>query len=413
MIKISPFKAVRPVRDKVSLVATRSYLSYSQVTLREKLLNNPYTFLHIINPEFSVKSNFLKDVNKYKLARQKYLDFCEDGVFLKDDQSCFYIYQQTTPENTYTGIIVASSVEDYINGSIKVHEHTISKREAKFTDYLETIGFNAEPVLLTYPKLPRVNEIIKKCMQETPEYEFSTTNKVLHRLWLMDKQDDIKELQALFLDLDSVYIADGHHRSASSALYCMRQRNKHKSYNGSEPFNYFMSFLIDEEQLRIYDFNRLVKDLNGWSINAYLSKVGESYTIKKISIGRPKYKDEIYMYLDGTWYSLIAKKHTFDPNHCVSHLDSAILLSNILDPILGIKDVKNDQRIDFVDGKQGLNALKAEVDSGDYRIAFALKPITIEQLKRVADQKEVMPPKTSYIEPKLRSGLTIYSLDSD
>ena len=413
MIKIKPFKAVRPVRDKVSLVATRSYLSYSQVTLREKLLNNPYTFLHIINPEFSVKSNFLKGVNKYKLVRQKYLDFCEDGIFLKDDQSCFYIYQQTTPENTYTGIIVASSVEDYINGSIKVHEHTISKREAIFTDYLETIGFNAEPVLLTYPKLPRVNEIIKKCMQETPEYEFSTTNKVLHRLWLMDKQDDIKELQALFLDLDSVYIADGHHRSASSALYCMRQRRKHKSYNGSEPFNYFMSFLIDEEQLRIYDFNRLVKDLNGWSINAYLSKVSESYTITKITIGQPKFKDEIYMYLDGAWYSLIAKKHTFDPNHCVSHLDSAILLTNILDPILGIKDIKNNQRIDFVDGKQGLHTLKAQVDSGDYRIAFALKPITIEQLKRVADQTEVMPPKTSYIEPKLRSGLTIYSLDSD
>lgn len=413
MIKINPFKAVRPVRDKVGLVSTRSYLSYSPVTLREKLLNNPYTFLHIINPEFSVKSNFLKGVNRYKLVRQKYLDFCEDGIFLKDDQSCFYIYQQTTPENTYSGIIAASSVEDYINGSIKVHEHTISKRKAIFTDYLQTTGFNAEPVLLTYPKLPRVNEIIKKCMRETPEYEFTTTNKVLHRLWLMDHQDDINELQALFLDLDSVYIADGHHRLASSALNCIRQRHKHKSYNGSEPFNYFMSFLIDEEQLRIYDFNRLVKDLNGWSIDTYLSKVSESYSITKITIGQPKFKDEIYMYLDGTWYSLIAKKHTFDPKHCVSHLDSAILLTNILDPILDIKDIKNNQRIDFMDGKQGLHALKAKVDSGDYRIAFALKPITIEQLKRVADQKEAMPPKTSYIEPKLRSGLTIYNLDSD
>ena len=156
---LNPFKAIRPVQDKVSLVATRSYLSYSPITLREKLINNPYTFLHIINPEFSIKSNFLKGVNKHKLVRQKYLDFCEDGVFLKDDQSCFYIYQQITPENTYNGIIAASSVEDYINGSIKVHEHTISKREAIFTDYLETTGFNAEPVLLTYPKLPRVSKI--------------------------------------------------------------------------------------------------------------------------------------------------------------------------------------------------------------------------------------------------------------
>ena len=413
MIKINPFKAIRPTRDKAYLVASRSYLSYSETTLREKLLNNPYTFLHVINPEYSLDAPTLNGIEKYKLVRQKYLNFRSDGTLVKDEKPCFYIYQQVTQENIYTGIIVAASIDDYLNGSIKVHENTISKREAMFSDYLEYTGFNAEPVLLTYRKIPRVNQIMNVYMQERPEYEFTSTNKVLHNLWLIDKDIDIKEIQSLFMKVDSVYIADGHHRSASSALYCYRKRKQLTKIKGSEPFNYFMSFMIDHEQMRIYDFNRLVKDLNGLSINEYLLKVGEVYNIEKKVNDKPIQKDEIYMYLDGNWFSLIAKAHTYDASHCVDHLDPAILSKNILDPILGIKDIRNDQRIDFMDGKQGLTSLKNAVDSGEYRVAFALKPITIEQLKNVSDQNQVMPPKSTYIEPKLRSGLTIYSLGEE
>ena len=413
MIKINPFKAIRPTRDKAYLVASRSYLSYSETTLREKLLNNPYTFLHVINPEYSLDAPILHGIEKYKLVRQKYLNFRSDGTLVKDEKPCFYIYQQVTQENIYTGIIVAASIDDYLNGSIKVHENTISKREAMFSDYLEYTGFNAEPVLLTYRKIPRVNQIMNVYMQERPEYEFTSTNKVLHNLWLIDKDIDIKEIQSLFMKVDSVYIADGHHRSASSALYCYRKRKQLTKIKGSEPFNYFMSFMIDHEQMRIYDFNRLVKDLNGLSINEYLLKVGEVYNIEKKVNDKPIQKDEIYMYLDGNWFSLIAKAHTYDASHCVDHLDPTILSKNILDPILGIKDIRNDQRIDFMDGKQGLTSLKNAVDSGDYRVAFALKPITIEQLKHVSDQNQVMPPKSTYIEPKLRSGLTIYSLGEE
>ena len=215
------------------------------------------------------------------------------------------------------------------------------------------------------------------------------------------------------MKVDSVYIADGHHRSASSALYCNRKRKQLKNIKGSESFNYFMSFMIDDEQMRIFDFNRLVKDLNGLSINEYLLKVGEVYNIEKNVNDKPIQKDEIYMYLDGNWFSLIAKAHTYDASHCVDHLDPAILSKNILDPILGIKDIRNDKRIDFMDGKQGLTSLKNAVDSGDYRVAFALKPITIEQLKNVSHQNQVMPPKSTYIEPKLRSGLIIYSMGAD
>lgn len=414
MTKIKAFKAIRPTRDKAYLVASRSYLSYSENTLREKLLNNPYTFLHIINPEYSSNSALLEGVEKYKMVKAKYSEFKEDGTFVSEKKEALYIYQQVTEENTFTGLIAASSVDDYLSGSIKIHEQTIAKREAMFTDYLESTGFNAEPVLLSYPKVPRVNQIMDTYMLSRPEYEFTSTNKVLHNLWLIDKVEDIDEIQQLFSSIDSVYIADGHHRSASSALLCARKRAELEEYTGEEPFNYFMSYLIDDEQMRIYDFNRLVSDLNGLSTADFLNKISEVYRLRVLSkAAKPTEKDEICMYCDSKWYSLVAKEHSFDASHCVENLDPAILSKNILDPILGIKDIRNDKRIAFMDGKQGLKNLKTAVDSGEFAVAFALKPITFKQLKMVADQNEIMPPKSTYIEPKLRSGLTIYSITDD
>jgi len=414
MAKIKAFRAVRPTRDKAYLVASRSYLSYSENTLREKLLNNPYTFLHIINPEYSSNSPVIEGSEKYKMVKWKYNEFCEDGVFVVDVKACLYIYQQVTAEKKYTGIIAASSVDDYVNGVIRIHEQTIAKREAMFTNYLDATGFNAEPVLLSYSKVPRINEIMDKYMQGRPEYEFTSTNKVLHNFWLIDKNDDITEIQNLFEGVESIYIADGHHRSASSALLCKNRRDVIPDASGEEAFNYFMSFLIDDEQMCIYDFNRLVSDLNGLSVDEYLSRVSEVYTLLKQDLAyNPSVKDEISMYLDGAWYSLIAKEHTFDAEHCVENLDPAILSKNILEPIHGIKDIRNDKRIGFMDGKKGLEGLESAVDSGSYSVAFALKPITFEQLKKVADNNEIMPPKSTYIEPKLRSGLTIYNIDND
>jgi uncharacterized protein (DUF1015 family) len=414
MAKIKAFKAVRPTRDKAYLVASRSYLSYSENTLREKLLNNPYTFLHVINPEYSNNSPLLEGVQKYAMVKQKYEEFKDEGVFVSDDNDCFYIYQQVSAENTYTGIVAASSVDDYLNGVIKIHEQTIAKREAMFTNYLEETGFNAEPVLLTYSKVPRINEIMDKYMLDRPEYEFTSTNKVLHNFWLIDKQKDVEEIQTLFGGVESVYIADGHHRSASSALLCKNRRESQLQYTGEEPFNYFMSFLIDDEQMCIYDFNRLVSDLNGLSVSEYISRVEEVYEVKKHDTAhKPSLKDEICMYLDGVWYSLIAKENTFDAEHCVENLDPAILSKNVLAPIHGITDVRTDKRIGFMDGKKGLSGLASAVDGGAYSVAFALKPITFEQLKEVADRNEIMPPKSTYIEPKLRSGLTIYNINND
>ena len=414
MAKIKAFKAVRPTRDKAALVASRSYLSYSENTLREKLLNNPYTFLHIINPEYSSNSPLLDGAQKFKMVKNTYETFCQQGVFLTDTKACLYIYQQVKEGTSYTGIIAASSVDDYLNGGIKIHEQTIAKREEMFSNYLESTGFNAEPVLLSYSRVSRVNELIDLYMKERSEYEFTSTNKVLHKLWLIDKSADIKELQGIFETVDSVYIADGHHRSASSALYCKKRRAASIRTDGTETYNYFMSFLIDDEQLSICDFNRLITDLNGFSTDDYLASVAKVYTLKALKKSRkPKEKDEICMYLNKTWYSLVAIKNTFDAKDCVEHLDPAILSKNILNPIHGIEDIRNDKRIEFLDGKQGLIGLERAVDSGNFSVAFALKPITFEQLKQVADQEKIMPPKSTYIEPKLRSGLTIYQLNDD
>lgn len=414
MIKIKPFKAVRPTRDKAYLVASRSYLSYSEETLREKLQNNPYTFLHIINPEYSSNQPISHGVEKYKLVRNQYNTFINDGILVQDKEPCFYIYQQITSDNTYTGIIAASSVDDYINGKIKVHEQTIGKRESMFTDYLEHTGFNAEPVLLSYPKIPRINEIMKEYMKYRPEYEFTSTNKVLHHLWLINDKEYIDEIQQLFMNIDGVYIADGHHRSASSALLRNRKIKQQVSANTDSSFHYFMSFLIDDQQMRIYDFNRLVRDLNGLDIDVFLDRISTSYHLKKMEkIHNPIVKDEISMYLDGCWYSLIAKENSYESSKHVYQLDPDILSKNILEPVLGIEDIRNDDRIDFIDGKQGLQELQDIVDSEEYRVAFALKPITFNQLKQVADKNEIMPPKSTYIEPKLRSGLTIYNLYSE
>ncbi len=414
MAKIKAFKAVRPTRDKAYLVASRSYLSYSENTLREKLLNNPYTFLHIINPEHSSNSPLTSGLDKYKMVKAAYDAFVEEAIFVGDENPCLYIYQQVSSENTYTGIIAASSVDDYLNGSTKIHEQTIAKRQAMFTEYLQSTGFNAEPVLLSYPRVPRINELMATYMTERPEYEFTSTNKVMHNLWLIKDQSDIKEIQNLFEKVDSLYIADGHHRSASSALLCENARSDKGDFSGEESFNYFMSYLIDDEQMCIYDFNRLVTSLNNLSNSAFISRIEETYVVNKLNaLSKPKQKDEIAMYLDGCWYSLLAKPHTFESSHCVEHLDPAILSKNILNPILGIEDIRTDKRIGFMDGKKGLEGLKDAVDSGAYAVAFALKPITFSQLKAVADQGEIMPPKSTYIEPKLRSGLTIYTIDND
>ena len=399
MAIVRPFKAIRPTRDKANLVATRSYLSYSDETLKEKLEHNPFTFLHIINPNIKQKG-----INKFNAVKAKFNDFKEAGFFITEDTETFYIYQQTNENQTFEGIIGATAVADYLNGNIKKHEHTITAREKMFESYLDTTGFNAEPVLLCHQKNTAITNLIQYYKVTRAEYEFATTDKTIHKLWLVNSTKDINIIINSFKSIDNLYIADGHHRSASSALLAQNSTKKNSPY--------FMSFLIDENQLNIINFNRLIKHTNGLTSYELIAEIEKSYTvIKKGSIPySPTFTDEISMYIRGTWYSLVALPENIEQD-CVSKLDPAILSNNILAPILNITDEKTDKNISFESGTTPLSIIANKIDSGEYEIAFILKPISISALKEVADNNRFMPPKSTYIEPKLRSGLTIYSLE--
>ncbi len=402
MVKVRPFKAIRPARDKANLVASRSYLTYSETTIKEKLDHNPYTFLHIINPDYN-SNRKATGITKFKLVKERFKQFIREDILKRDEMDSFYIYQKQDELNIYTGIIGASSVEDYLNNKIRKHEQTLTKRENMFCEYLETTGFNADPVLLAHEQNEEIKKILNKYTRNRSEYEFTTTNKSLHKLWVVNDLDDIDTIINTLDKIEKVYIADGHHRCASSALL-----SKQKD---SESSSYFMSYLIEENQLNILNFNRLVKNLNGLTYKQLLEKIKTNYTVsfkKGIATYSPILENEISMYLNGKWYSLIANEKRY--NSKTSSLDPSILSDNILRPILGIVDERIDQNISFLEGTIPLSTIKDKVDGGEYAAGFVLKPISISAIKRVADNNEIMPPKSTYVEPKLRSGLTIYPI---
>lgn len=407
MIDIRPFRALRPPRDKAYLVATRSYLSYTEEQVDEKLNNNPFTFMHVINPKEGRKME--PGPEKYRVVKDKFEQFKSEEIFLQDEKPSFYLYSQIKDGNEYIGIIAAVSVADYLEDRIKKHENTLSAREGMFTDYLENTGFNAEPVLLIYQDQHELNQIFARHIEMRAEYEFTSTDKVYHRLWLIDDPSEIDIIQANFKRQEALYIADGHHRSASSALLAERLAERQLA---DDAHQYFMAFLIGEEQVKIYDFNRLVIDDSGKDLNTILSELNRCFHIepKGQEHYRPTRLHEMGMYTQGHWYKLSPKLGSFDPGDPVAHLDAEILSRNILGPIFNIGDLKTDDRVDFLPGTEGLERIEKAVDSGAYDFGFALFPVSTEQIKEVSDAHKIMPPKSTYIEPKLRSGLTVYKI---
>lgn len=407
MINIKPFKAIRPPRDKAYLVATRSYLSYTDEELNEKLSNNPYTFLHVINSLAIRQLSF--GLEKYKLVKENFERFADDEVFLQDEKESYYMYRQVKEGNEYIGLITAVSVQDYVDGHIKKHENTLTNRENMFTDYLEATGFNAEPVLLTYKDDLRLDTLFARYINQRSEYEFTSTDKVLHQLWLIDDDKDIDSITKIFKEQKALYIADGHHRSASSSLLSERLKEKNED---SVDHSHFMAFLIGEEQMKVYDFNRLIKGLNNLDKRTFLKNIGERFLVEKKggAAYKPEKLHEISMYFNKEWFKLVPKTGTFDPGDAVDHLDTEILSKSLLEPVLGVVDLKTDKRAGFLPGTEGLEGLESKVNSGEYDIAFALFPVSVEQIKQVADDNKIMPPKSTYIEPKLRSGLTVYKI---
>jgi len=408
MSKIIPFKAVRPTRDKAYLVSSRPSYSYKKKHLESKLEGNPYTFLHVINPEFreddSTKPN---TVERFEKVRDKYDEFMSLGYFTQDEVPAIYIYRQITPTNTYIGIIAAASVDDYLNGKIKVHEHTLSQREEMFKKYLNVCKFNAESVLLTYKDNADIDALFEKYINTRSEYEFTNTREIKHDLWIVSDQKDIAALQDAFTNVEHSYIADGHHRVSSSALYTQSQREK--GYNGDENFNYFMAFYIAESKLRIFSYNRTVSSLNDLTSEEFLLQIEKAFTLTKSKEAyHPKSLHNLSMYFDGSWYSLTIKDELIDNENPVDSLDAHLLSNLILSPILGIHDLKTDNRVNFIEGTKQMKALQESVDSNIAKVAFGLFPVSIDQLKRVSDTNNIMPPKSTWIEPKIRSGLTIF-----
>jgi uncharacterized protein (DUF1015 family) len=410
MAIVKPFKAVRASRDKVAMVSSKSYEIYTQEKLDAKLAFNPYTFLHVINPGYKYQKQDISGELRFKLVHNRYLEFKENENFTQDKIPAFYIYQKTTATKSFCGIISATSVADYHNKIIKKHEGTLKQREVLFENYLKNTGFNAEPVLLTYPDNKVIATIIKKYKQQRAEYEFSTTDKDSHVLWVVNDADDIDKITSAFKEIDTLYIADGHHRSTSSCLLAERLAKENPDHTGDEDYNFFMSYLLPESELSIYEFNRFIKDLNGLTPNEFLIELDTFFRIenRKQELYKPKNKHHFSMYLDGNFYALYLRKTLYNFSDALSKLDAQILYTTVLRPILGIEDIRNDSKIVYSQNKSDSLELKNKVDSGDFKVSFGMLPTTIKELKEIVDADLLMPPKTTYIEPKLRSALTIY-----
>ena len=405
MSKIIPFKAVRPTPDKVALVTCRNYDDYSPAELASWLDFNPYSFLHVINPAYVHSQKITLD-KRFKGVAHKYQDFKNDGVFLEDEKAAFFLYEIQTKSQSFIGIVAGTSIEDYKNNVIKKHEDTLQYRVELFKDYLHQTGFNTEPVLITYPDNQEINSWISEKKKEQPIYHFSTTNKEKHTLWKIETDTEIAWLENQFEKIPELYIADGHHRSASAEL--LYDQNKAL---GNENLNNFMSFLIAESNVKIYEFNRIIRDLNGNSKDDFLEKLSENFIIKskEQELWKPQSKFEFGMYLDGAFYALFYKLEN-NTNSLLENLDAQILYDKVLQPILGIEDLRNDERIEYIPGKQSILTIKELVDEGEFEVGFMLFPSDISEIKALADNNLIMPPKSTYIEPKFRSGLMVYEL---
>jgi uncharacterized protein (DUF1015 family) len=403
MPEIIPFIAVRAAADKAAHVISRSYQDYDKKELKSVLKYNPYSFLHIINPGYK----FNQEINgeeRFNLVRNRFLEYIEEQFLIRDEKPAFYLYQNIDPHHSYTGIIAGTSTDDYLNNKIKKHEETLRHKEILFKEYLKVTGFNAEPVLMTYPDNTAIDAVIAEAQKSNPDLDFSTTDLNRHKIWAINDVDIVRTIQDHFQQIPHIYIADGHHRSASSSLLSDEMGDVKDSYR------YFMSLLIPESQLNIYEFNRLVTDLNGLSKQELLIQLDQYFRIQNrgLETYKPSKKHHFCMYLDGDFYSLYLRKNLLPIDNPLGDLDSQMLYDLILKPILGIGDLRTDRRLEYSYGKHDLMRLKKRVDQGDFAVGFGMFPATVEQMKSIADADLCMPPKSTFIRPKLPSGLLIY-----
>ena len=415
MAVIKPFKGVRPPKSMVEEVASRPYDVLNSEEAREEAKGNEKSLYHIIKPEidFPVGTDE-HDSAVYEKAVENFKMFQEKGWLVQDDKENYYVYAQTMNGKTQYGLVVGAYVPDYMNGVIKKHELTRRDKEEDRMKHVRVNNANIEPVFFAYPDNAELDAIVAKYTSRKPEYDFIAPGDGFgHTLWIIDEKDDIDRITALFADMPALYIADGHHRSAAAALVGAEKAAQNPNHKGDEEYNYFMAVCFPASQLTIIDYNRVVKDLNGLTAEQFLKALEKDFIVeeKGESIYKPSSLHNFSLYLAGKWYSLTAKSGTYDDNDPIGVLDVTISSNLILDEILGIKDLRSDKRIDFVGGIRGLEELKRRVDSGEMAMALALYPVSMKQLMDIADTGNIMPPKTTWFEPKLRSGLIIHKLE--
>ena len=414
MAVIKPFKGIRPPKALVEEVASRPYDVLNSAEARAEAGDNEKSLYHIIKPEINFPEGTDEhDPCVYESAAEHFQMFQDKGWLVQDEKENYYVYAQTMNGKTQYGLVVGAYVPDYMNGVIKKHELTRRDKEEDRMKHVRVNNANIEPVFFAYPDNAELDAIVAKYTATEPEYDFIAPGDGFgHTVWVIDQQEDIDAITKAFAAMPALYIADGHHRSAAAALVGAEKAKQNPNHKGDEEYNYFMAVCFPANQLTIIDYNRVVKDLNGLTPEEFLAAVGKNFIVeeKGEDIYKPNALHNFSLYLEGKWYSLTAKEGTYDDNDPIGVLDVTISSNLILDEILGIKDLRSDKRIDFVGGIRGLGELKKRVDSGEMKVALALYPVSMKQLMDIADTGNIMPPKTTWFEPKLRSGLIIHKL---
>ena len=411
MATIKPFMAIRPSKEKAARIAALPYDVYNRAEAKQEVMKEPLSFLRIDRPE----TQFADDMDMYadevyQKAHNILWEMVANGDFVTEEKECYYIYELTMDGRVQDGLVACASIDDYVEGKIKKHENTREEKELDRIRHVDTCGAQTGPIYLAYRARPAIREVIAAKKWEEALYDFTSADGIRHRVFVIDAPEQIEVIRSEFADTNEIYIADGHHRAASAVKVGLKRRSEHPDYDGSEEFNYFLSVLFADEQLMIMDYNRVVKDLNGYTPEEFLKKVSEIFDVTSITDGdrHPGTKGEFTMYLEEKWYRCLVREEDqcADP---VEGLDVSILQNKLLTPVLGIGDPRVDKRIDFVGGIRGLQELEKRVAS-DCKVAFAMYPTSIQELFDVADAGMLMPPKSTWFEPKLRSGLFIHKI---
>jgi uncharacterized protein (DUF1015 family) len=413
MAVVRPFKAIRPTKELVDKVAALPYDVMNTQEAKEMVKGNPYSFLHVDKAQIDLDPSVNQyDKLVYETARKTLDNMRTEGTYIQDNEPKMYVYRQIMDGRVQTGIVGCTSIDEYMNNIIKKHEHTRAEKEQDRINHVDYCNANTGPIFLTYKNVGEIDEIVAEWTKKEPEYNFVSEDGISHIVWVIEDKNTVERLEELFKGVQYLYIADGHHRAASAVKVGKMRREENPNYTGEEEFNFFLSVIFPADDLYVMDYNRVVQDLNGNSSEEFMNKISEKFTVEKYN-GEGQYKPEAKgdfgMYLDEVWYKLTAKEGTFDPKDPVKSLDVSILQENLLRPILAIEDPRTSNRIDFIGGIRGLGELERRVKEG-MKVAFSMYPTSIVELMNIADAGEVMPPKSTWFEPKLRSGIFVHEL---